>query len=41
MVCEVNFPMTYGELLMVSSSLVMSQNVNEQWSRVLPSIGVE
>jgi hypothetical protein len=41
MVCEVNFPTTFRKPLWVPPSLVLSQNVNEQWSRMLPCIGVE
>jgi hypothetical protein len=40
-VCEVNLPTTFRKPLWVPSSLVMSLNVNEQRSGVLPHIGVE
>jgi hypothetical protein len=40
-VCEVNFATTFWEPLWVPSSLVMSQNVNEQQSGVLPYRGVQ
>jgi hypothetical protein len=40
-VCEVNLLTTFQKLLRAPSSLVMSQNTNEQRSVVLPYIGAE